>query len=329
MADKNGASPQNVTQQATGEKPGTPAVPTTEQTTTVPEDKGPHLLAKDVAATTPAEAPKDDVTPTKPEDSKENTDNGIIDADRIVPGEPSKADEPKVETTDTPASVAPSAQSPPESPPQPEPDKAHKDQADASESESEPPNAPNPSTVQYSDQELLPTSDNGQVSPIYEDDEDDSDDVDYDDVFDTVATYVSNSDSKAQSKGRLPEPDGKDFTGFKDSYNSEDEDSHFFFHLVILAFLVAIIYITYHNKRKVRSDGRRRGPAQLEDYLSRLGHVCETKSPLSASPQIFLLAQSRRWKEGLCSRNTVEYHRLDQNVIEAMPSMKMTRDYIF
>lgn len=45
--------------------------------------------------------------------------------------------------------------------------------------------------------------------------------------------------------------------------------------------------------------------------------------------QIFLLAQSRRWKDGLCSRNTVEYHRLDQNVNEAMPSLKMTRDYIF
>ena len=36
-----------------------------------------------------------------------------------------------------------------------------------------------------------------------------------------------------------------------ESYNTEDEDSHFFFHLVILVFLVAIIYITYHNKRKV------------------------------------------------------------------------------
>jgi len=43
-------------------------------------------------------------------------------------------------------------------------------------------------------------------------------------------------------------------------------------------------------------------------------------------PQIFLLAQSRRWKDGLCSRNTVEYHRLDQNVHEAMPTLKMTRD---
>nr|XP_046161496.1 coiled-coil domain-containing protein 8 homolog isoform X2 [Oncorhynchus gorbuscha] len=77
-------------------------------------------------------------------------------------------------------------------------------------------------------------------------------------------------------------------------YTAQDEDSHFFFHLVILAFLVAIVYITYHNKRK-----------------------------------IFLLAQSRRWRDGLCSRNNVEYHRLDQNVNEAMPSLKMTQDYIF
>ncbi|XP_017560784.1 keratinocyte-associated transmembrane protein 2 [Pygocentrus nattereri] len=76
-------------------------------------------------------------------------------------------------------------------------------------------------------------------------------------------------------------------------YNTQDEDSHFFFHLVIIAFLVAIVYITYHNKRK-----------------------------------IMLLAQSRRWREGLCSRS-VEYHRLDQNVHEAMPSLKMTNDYIF
>ncbi|NXA32291.1 KCT2 protein, partial [Eudromia elegans] len=57
-----------------------------------------------------------------------------------------------------------------------------------------------------------------------------------------------------------------------------EEDSHFFFHLVIVAFLVAVVYITYHNKRK-----------------------------------IFLLVQSRRWRDSLCSR-TVEYHRLDQNV---------------
>ncbi|NXM78347.1 KCT2 protein, partial [Serilophus lunatus] len=58
----------------------------------------------------------------------------------------------------------------------------------------------------------------------------------------------------------------------------EEEDSHFFFHLVVVAFLVAVVYVTYHNKRK-----------------------------------LFLLVQSRRWRDGLCSR-TVEYHRLDQNV---------------
>ncbi|KAM5301805.1 keratinocyte-associated transmembrane protein 2 [Glossophaga mutica] len=77
------------------------------------------------------------------------------------------------------------------------------------------------------------------------------------------------------------------------SSNIEEEDSHFFFHLLIFAFCIAIIYITYHNKRK-----------------------------------IFLLVQSRKWRDGLCSK-TVEYHRLDQNVNEAMPSLKITNDYIF
>ncbi|XP_062358227.1 keratinocyte-associated transmembrane protein 2 isoform X2 [Cinclus cinclus] len=75
--------------------------------------------------------------------------------------------------------------------------------------------------------------------------------------------------------------------------DEEEEDSHFFFHLVVVAFLVAVVYVTYHNKRK-----------------------------------IFLLVQSRRWRDGLCSR-TVEYHRLDQNVNEAMPSLKITNDYVF
>ncbi|XP_076994549.1 keratinocyte-associated transmembrane protein 2 [Tamandua tetradactyla] len=77
------------------------------------------------------------------------------------------------------------------------------------------------------------------------------------------------------------------------SSNMEEEDSHFFFHLIIFAFCIAVVYITYHNKRK-----------------------------------IFLLVQSRKWRDGLCSK-TVEYHRLDQNVNEAMPSLKITNDYIF
>ncbi|CAL8279729.1 unnamed protein product [Arctogadus glacialis] len=111
----------------------------------------------------------------------------------------------------------------------------------------------------------------------------------------------------SESRYRLPDHDtdrtndqGKELEGNHDRapgqgyIATEDQDSHFFFHLVILAFLVAIAYITYHNKRK-----------------------------------ILLLAQSRRWRDSLCSRNTVEYHRLDQNVNEAMPSLKMTQDYIF
>ncbi|XP_040604543.1 keratinocyte-associated transmembrane protein 2 [Mesocricetus auratus] len=89
------------------------------------------------------------------------------------------------------------------------------------------------------------------------------------------------------------------FRGFEDSVKvvklqpPNREDSHFFFHLLIFAFCAAVVYVTYHNKRK-----------------------------------IFLLVQSRKWRDGLCSK-TVEYHRLDQNVNEAMPSLKITNDYIF
>jgi hypothetical protein len=50
---------------------------------------------------------------------------------------------------------------------------------------------------------------------------------------------------------------------------TEDQDSHFFFHLVILAFLVAIVYITYHNKRKVR-DGDGWG-AQADSFIMEVG----------------------------------------------------------
>lgn len=93
--------------------------------------------------------------------------------------------------------------------------------------------------------------------------------------------------------------ESRPFRGFEDSVKvvklppPNREDSHFFFHLLIFAFCAAVVYITYHNKRK-----------------------------------IFLLVQSRKWRDGLCSK-TVEYHRLDQNVNEAMPSLKITNDYIF
>nr|XP_019595942.1 PREDICTED: keratinocyte-associated transmembrane protein 2 [Rhinolophus sinicus] len=102
-----------------------------------------------------------------------------------------------------------------------------------------------------------------------------------------------------ESSGALEEKRGymeieQSVRSFKTPSSSvEEEDSHFFFHLLIFAFCIAVVYITYHNKRK-----------------------------------IFLLVQSRKWRDGLCSK-TVEYHRLDQNVNEAMPSLKITNDYIF
>ncbi|KAL3042557.1 hypothetical protein OYC64_020482 [Pagothenia borchgrevinki] len=153
----------------------------------------------------------------------------------------------------------------------------------------------NSSTEQEPDIDLQPTTDGGPARHIdldnYPEEEDEDDDATYNDVYENNSMNMA----KEEPVSRL-QPEEMEVTRYKgaDSYNTEDEDSHFFFHLVILAFLVAIVYITYHNKRK-----------------------------------IYLLAQSRRWKDGLCSRNTVEYHRLDQNVNEAMPSLKMTRDYVF
>lgn len=129
-------------------------------------------------------------------------------------------------------------------------------------------------------------------------------DPDFDDDALDALNYDTrtNIDTEDATNAEMPDDDTEDSVdvGELPGYSvkikpmpSSDEDSHFFFHLVIIAFLVAVVYITYHNKKK-----------------------------------IFLLVQSRRWRDGLCSR-TVEYHRLDQNVNEAMPSLKMTNDYIF
>ncbi|KAK7144056.1 hypothetical protein R3I93_015037 [Phoxinus phoxinus] len=116
--------------------------------------------------------------------------------------------------------------------------------------------------------------------------------------FSETEEEEDDDDDDSQGLGNDPYgnlPPEKIDVNIKDTviYTTKDEDSHFFFHLVVIAFLVAIVYITYHNKRK-----------------------------------LMLLAQSRRWRDGFCSRG-VEYHRLDQNVNEAMPSLKMTSDYIF
>lgn len=115
----------------------------------------------------------------------------------------------------------------------------------------------NPSTAQYIDPDLLLTTDKGTASRIDLDgftddgDEDDDDEDAYPDNLENV--YESNDIGKDMTVNRLQLPDQMEVTRLKgaDGYSTEDEDSHFFFHLVILAFLVAIVYITYHNKRKV------------------------------------------------------------------------------
>ncbi|XP_005989411.1 keratinocyte-associated transmembrane protein 2 [Latimeria chalumnae] len=124
------------------------------------------------------------------------------------------------------------------------------------------------------------------------DDDVDADDEDDGGEYDDEPDNLKEDEKEEQTNY---EDLGKTAVSNKDMkvLSSEDEDSHFFFHLVIIAFLVAIVYIAYHNKRK-----------------------------------IFFLVQSRRWRDGLCSRS-VDYHRLDQNVHEAMPSLKITSDYIF
>lgn len=250
-------STQNVTLKSGETSP--PAASTSDQVTIAAEVKKPDEAAG--ATTKEVEAV---VSPTI-----EITDNNshtvdIIDADKRDPtidpkgsDQASKpAEEPGV-TINQPAVSGTSAASSPKTPSEPpsepeEPDNPTPEETKASDLDSKPADALIPSTVQYTDPDLLTTSDNGQESPINLDyGEDDSD---YEDGFDADTTYMSNPESKDQSKNRLPEPEGLDFNRYKNSYSSEDEDSHFFFHLVILAFLVAIVYITYHNKRKVSPD---------------------------------------------------------------------------
>ncbi|XP_069030969.1 keratinocyte-associated transmembrane protein 2 [Embiotoca jacksoni] len=232
---------------------------------TVTDPKDPPAPAGNDSAT--AESPTTADEPKSPSENKKDTSVTVFESSEDKLPDLAKAtDEPAVPVTEEPEAL----------------------------------DTPDPSAGEDSDLNLLQTTDKGPGTRIdvdsYEDDEDDEALTYVDSEGANGAVYERNDDGRDRAENGhrpLEEAEGTRYKG-ADSYNTEDQDSHFFFHLVILAFLVAIVYITYHNKRK-----------------------------------IFLLAQSRRWKDGLCSRNTVEYHRLDQNVNEAMPSLKMTRDYIF
>lgn len=84
-----------------------------------------------------------------------------------------------------------------------------------------------------------------EIKANYEDDE-------YEKDFNQ--DFFSQDDTNIKNLPKdLTESPGKIDIHMKDTtiYATQDEDSHFFFHLVIIALLVAIMYITYHNKRKV------------------------------------------------------------------------------
>lgn len=208
-----------------------------------------------------AEASKENTTATVQMEDDETHPSKILNADvKASINNVATADKNKVDIIDKPASedsVAPAPKDSPTFAKAPEPVKPVTDILEVPDFDSKLSNAPNPSTVQYTDPDLLPTTDKGHVSLFDQEytDEDD-DDATYIEGIDPDTAYESNTDSKDQGVIRQSEPDGVKLTSYKetDRYNTEDEDSHFFFHLVILAFLVAIVYITYHNKRKVSFD---------------------------------------------------------------------------
>lgn len=248
------------------------------------DPKNPVKLAGNDSVTTEAEPPKDNFTTaiqSKTSKGKEEThpvtiigssdqQQQSVSNGATRPAQ-DKEDPSKVKATGKPAAPETTLASTPEAPSTsvkaPEPAKAVTEEPVEPGPDSKPSNGLNPSTEQGTDPNLLQTTDKGPATHIDleglpeegdedEDDEDDEDDGTYgesDDIENIPGSVYENTEyPKEQPVNRL-QPDGIEGTRYKgaDGYNTEDEDSHFFFHLVILAFLVAIVYITYHNKRKV------------------------------------------------------------------------------
>ncbi|XP_034361973.1 keratinocyte-associated transmembrane protein 2 isoform X1 [Arvicanthis niloticus] len=211
-------------------------------------------------------------------DTPESTPNSVTVSPSVMPGNHTKPSVSQISTTLTPASTEKSGSSSVAPTPSTAPS-VPQDEADSNEDpsmEEEDLLALNSSPATVKD-----TLDNGDYG-----------EPDYD--------WTTNPrDEEPEDLSIAISKESRRFRGFQDSVQvvklppPHREDSHFFFHLLIFAFCAAVVYVTYHNKRK-----------------------------------IFLLVQSRKWRDGLCSK-TVEYHRLDQNVNEAMPSLKITNDYIF
>lgn len=106
------------------------------------------------------------------------------------------------------------------------------------------------------DSDKLQSSDKQPVNiPVSEDEDIDEDDgnenydsyIDYNSQSNNDNDYSNNEQDQKQPIDEVEVNRNIEV----DKYNPDLEDSHFFFHLIIVAFLVAIFYITYHNKRKV------------------------------------------------------------------------------
>ncbi len=82
-------------------------------------------------------------------------------------------------------------------------------------------------------------------------DDDDGDDGDDDNFVENITEPPQNSEGVRKDPLPADSPEERIVQSEGITIYTQDEDSHFFFHLVIIAFLVAIVYITYHNKRKV------------------------------------------------------------------------------
>ncbi|XP_024862514.1 keratinocyte-associated transmembrane protein 2 isoform X2 [Kryptolebias marmoratus] len=263
----------------TASKPNTAGV-TKDDKITTPESEGNPPSRK---VPTVTEISSSDNVP-EPSHSKDATVAQPVDS--TAKKTPSQAD--PIQTTPHPTPKAPLS-----STKMPEPAKTEPDESDGPDYT----NMLNPFTTESTDFNLQQVSDKQPGFGETDDNDLDENEGDEDEDEGDYSDY-GIKDEKNFNKDEMEQKqpiDKEEVTRYKDvNDNPEQEDSHFFFHLIIVAFLVAIVYITYHNKRK-----------------------------------ILLLVQSQRWKDGLCSRDTVEYHRLSQNVNEAMPSLKMTRDYIF
>lgn len=269
----------SVTPEDNGSKPKDPATP--EDHVSEPEDPATPENNSSDSVQTQTEAPKghtaaaNETTPAEIAASHQVSVIGTSsDADNITDSDPDA-----VPATQKPvAAAADSTPGPSVKAPEPaEPAAGQPDTPPASE-----PKPPlleqNPSTVTDADPNLLSTTDRAPALGSNDDldgyqidvkdggDEDDEDDEDSDGMWEDDGDDAENAmmegvgvglggaydGERDEEKGQtLSRPQQPERTNVAPYDGPEDEDSHFFFHLVILAFLVAFVYITYHNKRKV------------------------------------------------------------------------------